>query len=66
MRHHQLELFIYLQYRLAAQPVDQLVGVRGFQQRGDAVFGLVAADTGVDRQQVQVVVAQYHAYRRAE
>ena len=66
MGHHQLLLIIHLQHRLAAQPIDQFVGVRRFQQRRDAIFGFVAANAGVNRQQVQIVVAQHHAHRRAE
>jgi hypothetical protein len=46
MGHHQLFLFINLHQRLTAQPVEQLVGIRGFEQRFQAIFGFVAADTG--------------------
>jgi hypothetical protein len=32
MGHHQLFLFIHLQQRLTTQPVEQLIGIRRFQQ----------------------------------
>ncbi|MNH39613.1 hypothetical protein D3C79_1008100 [compost metagenome] len=51
---------------MAAQPVDQLIGIRGLQQRSDAIFGFVAANAGIDGQQMQIVVAQHHAHRGAE
>ncbi|MOA41658.1 hypothetical protein D3C78_1636370 [compost metagenome] len=66
MRHHQLELLIDLQHRLAAQPVDQLIGVWRFQQRRNAIFGFIAADAGINGQQMQIVIAQHHAYCRSE
>ena len=50
--HHQLFLFIHLQQRLATQPVEQLIGIRRFQQWFQTILRLVAADTGKDRQQV--------------
>lgn len=52
MGHHQLFLFIHLQQRLATQPVEQLIGIRRFQQWFQTILRLVAADTGKDRQQV--------------
>jgi hypothetical protein len=58
MGHHQLFLFINLHQRLTAQPVEQLVGIRGFEQRFQAIFGFVAADAGEDGQQVQIVIAE--------
>jgi hypothetical protein len=66
MGHHQLFLFIDLHQRLTAQPVEQLVGIRRFQQRFQAIFGLVAADTGEDGQQMQIVIAQHQAHAIAQ
>jgi hypothetical protein len=66
MGHHQLFLFIDLQQRLTAQPVEQLVGIRRFQQRFQAIFRLVAADPGEDRQQMQIVIAQHQAHAVAQ
>ncbi|WP_343146258.1 hypothetical protein, partial [Pseudomonas aeruginosa] len=48
--HHQLFLFVDLQQRLATQPVKQLVGIRRFQQRCQAIFRFIAADPGKYRQ----------------
>jgi hypothetical protein len=46
MGHHQLFLFIHLQQRLATQPVEQLIGIRRFQQWFQTILWLVAANTG--------------------
>ena len=60
--HHQLFLFVDLQQRLAPQPVKQLVGIRRFQQRCQAIFRFIAADPGKYRQQMQIVIAQHQTY----
>ncbi|CSS02576.1 Uncharacterised protein [Shigella sonnei] len=62
MGHHQLFLFVDLQQRLATQPVKQLVGIRRFQQRCQAIFRFIAADPGKYRQQMQIVIAQHQTY----
>jgi hypothetical protein len=51
-----------LQQRLAAKPVDQVIGIRCLEQRGYPVFRLITADPGIDRQKMQIVVAQHHPY----
>ena len=64
--HHQLFLFIHLQQRLATQPVEQLVGIRGFQQGFQTILRLVTADTGEDGQQVEIMVAQHQSHTVAQ